>query len=54
MESNNVLGGGVLKLEAQILKRMAGRRYVAQLLAAGKKEKYQYMVGSPFVHSCNA
>lgn len=47
-----MLGGGVLKLEAQILKRMAGRRYVAQLLAAGKKEKYQYMVSHPLGGPC--
>lgn len=43
-ESNYVAGGSVLKLEVQVLKRMSGRKYVAQLIAAGKKEKYSYMV----------
>lgn len=43
-ESNFVAGGSVLKLEVQVLKRLNGRKYVAQLIAAGKKEKYSYMV----------
>uniref|UniRef100_A0A1I7RRI1 Protein kinase domain-containing protein n=1 Tax=Bursaphelenchus xylophilus TaxID=6326 RepID=A0A1I7RRI1_BURXY len=47
-ESNYVAGGSVLKLEVQVLKRMSGRKYVAQLIAAGKKEKYSYMVMTLF------
>ncbi|CAD5227644.1 unnamed protein product [Bursaphelenchus okinawaensis] len=47
-ESNFVAGGSVLKLEVQVLKRMVGRKYVAQLIAAGKKEKYSYMVMTLF------
>uniref|UniRef100_A0A1I8AXJ8 Protein kinase domain-containing protein n=1 Tax=Steinernema glaseri TaxID=37863 RepID=A0A1I8AXJ8_9BILA len=43
-ESNFVAGGSVLKLEAQILRRMKGRKYVAQLIHAGRKERYCYMV----------
>ncbi|KAI6209831.1 putative serine/threonine-protein kinase K06H7.1 [Aphelenchoides besseyi] len=37
-------GGSVLKLEVQVLKRMRGRRWVAQLISAGKKDRYSYMV----------
>lgn len=36
-ESNFVPGGSVLKLEVQVLRRLEGRRYIAQLLQAGKK-----------------
>uniref|UniRef100_A0A1I7ZED1 Protein kinase domain-containing protein n=1 Tax=Steinernema glaseri TaxID=37863 RepID=A0A1I7ZED1_9BILA len=43
-ESNFVAGGSVLKLEAQILQRMSGKKYVAQLFHAGRKERYCYMV----------
>ena len=35
-ESNFVAGGSVLKLEVQILRRLTGRKYVAQLMASGK------------------
>uniref|UniRef100_A0A914YR93 Protein kinase domain-containing protein n=1 Tax=Panagrolaimus superbus TaxID=310955 RepID=A0A914YR93_9BILA len=47
-ESNFVAGGSVLKLEVQILKKLIGRKYVAQLLTSGKKEKYGYMVMTVF------
>ncbi|TKR73020.1 hypothetical protein L596_020388 [Steinernema carpocapsae] len=43
-ESHNIPGGGVLKLEVQILRRLEGRKHVPQLLRAGKKEAYSYMV----------
>ncbi|KAK0411826.1 hypothetical protein QR680_005863 [Steinernema hermaphroditum] len=43
-ESNFVAGGSVLKLEAQVLQRMKGKKFVAQLLHAGRKERYCYMV----------
>ncbi|ETN82297.1 C2 domain protein [Necator americanus] len=36
--------GGVLRLEAMILRRMAGKPHVAQLLQSGKKELYSYIV----------
>ncbi|TKR87195.1 hypothetical protein L596_011638 [Steinernema carpocapsae] len=44
IESNAMPGGSVLKLEAQILKRLTGRKFVTQLIHAGRKEKYCYMV----------
>ncbi|KAI6191275.1 putative serine/threonine-protein kinase K06H7.1 [Aphelenchoides bicaudatus] len=47
-ESNFVAGGSVLKLEVQILKRMQGRKFVAQLISSGKKERYSYMVMTLF------
>uniref|UniRef100_A0A914Q0E9 Protein kinase domain-containing protein n=1 Tax=Panagrolaimus davidi TaxID=227884 RepID=A0A914Q0E9_9BILA len=50
-ESNFVATGSVLKLEVQVLKRLAGRKYVAQLIASGKKEKYCYMVMTLFGQS---
>uniref|UniRef100_A0A7E4UMF9 Protein kinase domain-containing protein n=1 Tax=Panagrellus redivivus TaxID=6233 RepID=A0A7E4UMF9_PANRE len=50
-ESNFVPGGSVLKLEVQVLRRMIGKKYVAQLIASGKKEKYCYMVMTLFGHS---
>uniref|UniRef100_A0AC34F9K3 Protein kinase domain-containing protein n=1 Tax=Panagrolaimus sp. ES5 TaxID=591445 RepID=A0AC34F9K3_9BILA len=50
-ESNFVAGGSVLKLEVQVLKRLAGRKYVAQLITSGKKERYCYMVMTLFGHS---
>ncbi|KAL6728549.1 hypothetical protein Aduo_010312 [Ancylostoma duodenale] len=43
-ESNFVAGGTVLKLEVQILRRLAGRPHVPQLIHSGKKELYCYMV----------
>ncbi|CAJ0590604.1 unnamed protein product [Cylicocyclus nassatus] len=36
--------GSVLRLEALILKRLAGKPHVAQLLQSGKKEFYSYIV----------
>ncbi|KAF8357352.1 hypothetical protein PRIPAC_92347 [Pristionchus pacificus] len=55
-ESNFVEGGSVLKLEynygnqilpyAQILTKLKGKKHVPELIHAGKKEKYQYMVMS--------
>uniref|UniRef100_A0A7E4ZUJ5 Protein kinase domain-containing protein n=1 Tax=Panagrellus redivivus TaxID=6233 RepID=A0A7E4ZUJ5_PANRE len=47
-ESNFVPGGSVLKLEVQVLRRLSGRQYVAQLITSGKKEKYSYMVMTLF------
>jgi len=47
-ESNFVAGGSVLKLEVQVLKRMTGRKFVAQLISSGKKERYSYMVMTLF------
>jgi len=47
-ESNFVAGGSVLKLEVQVLKRMVGRKFVAQLISSGKKERYSYMVMTLF------
>uniref|UniRef100_A0A9J2PM66 Protein kinase domain-containing protein n=1 Tax=Ascaris lumbricoides TaxID=6252 RepID=A0A9J2PM66_ASCLU len=44
-ESNFVPGGSVLKLEVQVLRRLEGRRYIAQL--------YSYMVMTLFGHSLN-
>ncbi|KHN83934.1 Putative serine/threonine-protein kinase K06H7.1 [Toxocara canis] len=54
-ESNFVPGGSVLKLEVQVLRRLEGRRYIAQLLQAGKKStcRYSYMVMTLFGHSLN-
>ncbi|GMR42676.1 hypothetical protein PMAYCL1PPCAC_12871, partial [Pristionchus mayeri] len=43
-ESNFVAGGAVLKVEVEVLKRLKGKDHIAQLLASGKLEKYQYMV----------
>ncbi|TKR75907.1 hypothetical protein L596_017131 [Steinernema carpocapsae] len=43
-ESHNIPGGSVLKLEVQVLRRLEGRKHVPQLLRAGKKEAYSYMV----------
>uniref|UniRef100_A0AC34QBT2 Protein kinase domain-containing protein n=2 Tax=Panagrolaimus sp. JU765 TaxID=591449 RepID=A0AC34QBT2_9BILA len=43
-ENNNVAGGAVLKLEVQILKKLKGRKHVAQLYHSGKRNKYSYMV----------
>ncbi|KAI6184052.1 putative serine/threonine-protein kinase K06H7.1 [Aphelenchoides bicaudatus] len=49
VEPSNLIGGSVLKMEAQILKRMQGRKFVAQLLSSGKKkERYSYMVMTLF------
>ncbi|KHN86322.1 Putative serine/threonine-protein kinase K06H7.1 [Toxocara canis] len=53
-ESNFIAGGSVLKLEVQILKRLQGRRYVAQLLRSAKKALYSYMVMTLFGHSLNS
>ncbi|VDK52361.1 unnamed protein product [Anisakis simplex] len=50
-ESNFIAGGSVLKLEVQVLKRLEGRRYVAQLLRSSKKSLYSYMVMTLFGHS---
>ncbi|TKR60192.1 hypothetical protein L596_027480 [Steinernema carpocapsae] len=50
-ESNFVAGGSVLKLEVQILRRLQGRKHVAQLFHSGRKEKYCYMVMTLFGHS---
>ncbi|KAK6755807.1 hypothetical protein RB195_014287 [Necator americanus] len=43
-ESNFVSGGSVLKLEVQILRRLANKPYVAQLIQSGKREQYCYIV----------
>ncbi|KAI6206342.1 hypothetical protein M3Y94_00899100 [Aphelenchoides besseyi] len=47
-ESNFAEGGAVLKLEVKVLKRLQGKKYMAQLIASGKKERYSYMVMSLF------
>ncbi|GMT31679.1 hypothetical protein PFISCL1PPCAC_22976, partial [Pristionchus fissidentatus] len=43
-ESNFVEGGSVLKLEVAILKKLTGKKYVAEMLHSGKKERFQYVV----------
>jgi predicted Ser/Thr protein kinase len=43
-ESRFVIGGSVLKLEVQVLKRLQGRKFVPQLISSGKKQNYSYMV----------
>ncbi|GMR32749.1 hypothetical protein PMAYCL1PPCAC_02944, partial [Pristionchus mayeri] len=45
-ESNFVEGGSVLKLEVEILTKLKGKKHVPELIHAGKKEKFQYMVMS--------
>uniref|UniRef100_A0A914ZJJ9 Protein kinase domain-containing protein n=2 Tax=Parascaris univalens TaxID=6257 RepID=A0A914ZJJ9_PARUN len=52
-ESNCIAGGSVLKLEVQILKRLQGRRYVAQLLQSAKRTLYSYVVMTLYGHSLN-
>jgi len=47
-EANSETRKTFLKLEVQILKRMVGRKCVAQLISSGKKEKYSYMVMTLF------
>jgi len=47
-ESNSETRKSFLKLEVQILERMAGRKSVAQLLSSGKKEKYSFMIMTLF------
>ncbi|KAK6740766.1 hypothetical protein RB195_008925 [Necator americanus] len=53
-ESNFVAGGTVLKLEVQILRRLAGRPHVPELIHSGKKELYCYMVMTLLGDSLNA
>uniref|UniRef100_A0A915PYG4 Protein kinase domain-containing protein n=1 Tax=Setaria digitata TaxID=48799 RepID=A0A915PYG4_9BILA len=48
-ESNSVPGGSVLKLEVQILKRLEGRKYVAQLFQSAKKRTFEFRF---FLASC--
>ncbi|CEF66069.1 Asator [Strongyloides ratti] len=43
-ESNFVTGGTVLKLEAQIMKKLKGKICNIRMVASGKKEKYCYIV----------
>ncbi|KAH7727978.1 Protein kinase domain containing protein [Aphelenchoides avenae] len=43
-ESNNVPSGSVLKLEVQVLTKLAGRRQVIELYQSGKRPLYQYFV----------
>uniref|UniRef100_A0A0K0G1P1 Asator (inferred by orthology to a D. melanogaster protein) n=1 Tax=Strongyloides venezuelensis TaxID=75913 RepID=A0A0K0G1P1_STRVS len=43
-ESNFVTGGTVLKLEAQILKKLKGKICSLKMITSGKKEKYCYIV----------
>ncbi|GMS83508.1 hypothetical protein PENTCL1PPCAC_5683, partial [Pristionchus entomophagus] len=45
-ESNFVEGGSVLKIEVDILSKLKGKKHVPELIHAGKKEKYQYIVMS--------
>ncbi|KAK0417642.1 hypothetical protein QR680_013122 [Steinernema hermaphroditum] len=44
VESNNVDDGGVLKLEADVLKRLASRPNVIRLIHSGKRGKYSFIV----------
>ncbi|CAB3405108.1 unnamed protein product [Caenorhabditis bovis] len=44
VESNFATGGCVLKLEVAILKRLAGKPHVAQLMCAARVTQYSYMV----------
>ncbi|KAI6219737.1 putative serine/threonine-protein kinase K06H7.1 [Aphelenchoides besseyi] len=53
VESNSVAGGPVLKQEVTVLKKMRGRKWVARLITAGKKENYSYMVMTLFGPSLN-
>uniref|UniRef100_A0A0N5A1A7 Protein kinase domain-containing protein n=1 Tax=Parastrongyloides trichosuri TaxID=131310 RepID=A0A0N5A1A7_PARTI len=43
-ESNFVTGGTVLKLEAQIMKKLKGKICSLNMITSGKKEKYCYIV----------
>ncbi|TKR72958.1 hypothetical protein L596_020336 [Steinernema carpocapsae] len=43
-EPNQIRGGGVLKLEVQILRRLEGRKHVPQLFHAARKATYSYLV----------
>ncbi|VDM51129.1 unnamed protein product [Toxocara canis] len=50
--------GSVYKVQdiqtmAKVLRRLEGRRYIAELLQAGKKSTYSYMVMTLFGHSLN-
>jgi len=47
-ESNYVAGGTVLKLEAEVLKKLVNHKFVARMLAEGKKKDYCYMVMTLF------
>ncbi|KAI6182154.1 putative serine/threonine-protein kinase K06H7.1 [Aphelenchoides bicaudatus] len=47
-ESNFVAGGSLLKMEVQVLNRLQGRKFFAQLISSGKKERYSYMIMSLF------
>lgn len=43
-ESNAAAGGTVLKQEVLVLKRLAGTKHFAELIASGKRPQYSYMV----------
>ncbi|CAD5206011.1 unnamed protein product [Bursaphelenchus okinawaensis] len=47
-ESNTAAGGAVLKLEVAILSRLKGKKHFADMIYAGKREKYSYMVMTLF------
>uniref|UniRef100_A0A1I8AII9 non-specific serine/threonine protein kinase n=1 Tax=Steinernema glaseri TaxID=37863 RepID=A0A1I8AII9_9BILA len=44
VESNSTEDGGVLKLEAEVLKKLAHRPHVIRLLHSGKRAKYSFIV----------
>ncbi|CAJ0571072.1 unnamed protein product, partial [Mesorhabditis spiculigera] len=43
-ESNNIEGGSVLKLEAQVLRKLEGKLQFPQIRWAGKRTKFSYVV----------
>ncbi|CAD5232113.1 unnamed protein product [Bursaphelenchus xylophilus] len=44
VESNNIEDGGVLKLEAEVLKKLSSRKKCIRLLHAGKRKSYSFIV----------
>lgn len=44
VESNSLDDGGVLKLEADVLKKLANRKKCIRLIHAGKRVKYSFIV----------
>lgn len=44
VEANNIEDGGVLKLEAEVLKKLSARSKCIRLLGAGKRKNYSFIV----------
>ncbi|KAI6216207.1 Protein kinase domain-containing protein [Aphelenchoides fujianensis] len=44
VETNNQEDGGVLKIEAEVLKRLQDRKHTIRLLQAGKRPDYSFVV----------